>query len=80
MGCLAGDERGTTEGARLEVQGRSLDLIAEVYEQGVAASTEAMSEPVNRGEALGKRKRGEELAHLTTRHSLWGQGSLEAHL
>jgi hypothetical protein len=31
------------------------------------------------GLLTGKRKRGDELAHQTVRHSLWEQDSLEAH-
>ena len=45
----------------------------------MSAADEALSDLRGVGELTGKRKRGDELAHQPVRHSLWGQGSLEAY-
>ena len=45
----------------------------------MSATDEALSDLRGVGVLAGKRKRGEELAHQPVRHSLWEQGSLEAH-
>ena len=48
-------------------------------EQDMAVTDEAMSDLRGVGLLSGKRKRGDELARQTVRHSLWEQASLEAH-
>ena len=52
-----------------------------MWEQDVSATDEALSDLGGAGELAGKRKRGDELAHLRipVRHSLWEQDSLEAY-
>ena len=51
----------------LALEGAVVELIQGGEEEGAA------------GELASKRKRGVELAHQPVRHSLWEQGSLEAH-
>jgi hypothetical protein len=48
-------------------------------EGAVVVVTQGGEEEGAAGELAGKRKRGDELAHQPVRHSLWEQGSLEAH-
>ena len=63
-GSVAGLEVGI---GLLVLEGAVVEVIQGGEEEGAAR------------ELAGKRKRGDELAHQPVRHSLWEQGSLEAH-
>ena len=65
------------EGAlRLLASLEALEQMLQVCEQDMAVTDEAMSDLRGVGLLSGKRKRGDELAHQTVRHSLWEQGPL----
>ena len=63
----------------LEAPEEERGMVMQVWEQDVSATDEALSDLRGEGELAGKRKRGDELAHLPVRHSLWEQGSLEGY-
>ena len=70
------EETGTEE---LEAPGMEWEQVMQVWEQDVSATDEALSDLRGAGELAGKRKRGDKLAHLPVRNSLWEQDSLEAY-
>ena len=78
-GAAGGIEEGEAEAAGVVASGEALEQILQACEQGMPATDEALSDLRGVGMMTGKRKRGDELAHQPVRHSLWEQGSLEAH-
>jgi hypothetical protein len=78
-GAAGGIEEGEAEAAGVVASGEALEQMLQACEQDMSATDEALSDLRGVGMLTGKRKRGDELAHQPVRHSLWEQGSLEAH-
>ena len=78
-GVAGGTAEEEAEAVGEVTSGKALEQMLQACEQDMLATDEAMSDLRGVGLMTGKRKRGDELAHQPVRHSLWEQGSLEAH-